>query len=591
MSRLKSDSAVHAHHSKLTQHMLKTRRAFWYAFLFTFVMSFFILLLPIYSLQVLDRVMSSRSYETLVMLSLLAITAFTFFGIFSAIRGHVLDSVVEWLDATLAPDLLGISVNKSALSIPTNAGQLQRDLQHIKQFITSGMPVLLDSPWSLMFMGIIIMISPLIGLLAVCGGLILVGIAYVNEKATKKAIEEAQKVSTATQMTADICTRNAEAIESMGMLPNILHGWHDQLKEAMQLQNIASKRGQVLQSASKAFRMILQVGVLGLGAVLVLENELTIGGLIACSILSGRALSPFDNALSIWKSFVGARDAYHRLEREIQQNPDLRGTMSLPEPSGAVQVEKLYYSPQGGQPIIKNVGFNLPVGSALGVIGPSAAGKSTLAKLLVGVLPPTHGAVRMDGADVFKWNRADVGKYIGYMPQQVDLFDGTIRDNIARMSPEINDEDVFSAAQMAGVHEMILRLPQGYETRYHQHLYSLSPGQRQRIALARALYKRPKMVLLDEPNSNLDSEGEKALMEAMQRIRHAGITLMIVAHKPSLVKYVDYILMLRGGAVESFGPREEVLSKYMNKPNVKTKPKSQDAPAQGASNPPEEEAS
>lgn len=577
---LTHESIVHRKKTKLHQHMLKTRRAFLYAFLFTFVMSFFILLLPIYSLQVLDRVMSSRSYETLAVLTIVMIVSFGFFALFSAIRGQVLDSVVEWLDATLAPELLKISVNKSALGMATNAGQLQRDLQHVKQFITGGMPVLLDAPWSLMFLAIITIISPFIGGIALGGGLLLLLLAYVNEVATKRGIEESQKLNAQNQTAADISSRNAIAIEAMGMLGNVLHGWHDQLAKVMRLQNTVSKRNQMIQAASKSFRMILQVGVIATGAILVLENELTIGGMIACSTLSGRALSPFDNAISIWKSLVAGRDSYKRLEREIEQNPDLRGTMSLPAPTGSIHVEKLYYSPQGVKtPIIQNLNFALPSGSALGIIGPSAAGKSTLSKLLVGVLPPSHGAVRMDGADMFKWNRADVGKYIGYMPQHVDLFDGTILQNIARMEPEIRDTDVFEAAQMAGVHEMILQLPKGYETRYHQDLHSLSPGQRQRIALARALYKKPKLVVLDEPNGNLDGDGERALFEAIQRIRHAGITLIIIAHKPSLVKFVDHILMVRAGQLEAFGPRDEVMAKYTKRPPQAQKQNSKQVPA------------
>ncbi|MGB1540562.1 MAG: type I secretion system permease/ATPase, partial [Rickettsiales bacterium] len=278
---------------------------------------------------------------------------------------------------------------------------------------------------------------------------------------------------------------------------------------------------------------------------------------------TGRALAPFEAAIAIWKSLISARDAYHRLERRIADFPQLRGSMDLPEPSGHISVEKVIYAPQGSAPILKGVSFEIQPGEMVGIIGPSAAGKSTLAKLMIGILPCSNGTVRLDGAEIFKWNREYLGKYVGYMPQHVDLFNGTVIDNIARMEPEPDQQKVLEAAQMACVHDMILRLPEGYETEIKPGNVSLSPGQRQRIGLARALYKKPKFLVLDEPNINLDGEGEQALLRALQNIREMGITCVVVAHRPTLVNNTHKLLIMQDGMVKEFGPTKQVLGKYI----------------------------
>lgn len=556
----------------------QTHRAMLYAFLFSFCINLIMLLLPIYSLQVLDRVISSHSYETLIVLTIIAVVGFIFYGVFTLARSYTLTGITEWLDVKLAPDLLKLSVVKSSLGALSAAGQNQRDLGAIKNFIQGGVSVLMDAPWSILFVFVIYMINPVLGFLSIIGAALLIGSALINEFITKGPLERAQENSIQSMQIAEIAGRNAEAIEAMGMMGNTINNWSVHNDKGLELQNQAGKRAHMIQSISRSLRMIVQIAVTGIGAYLVLNNELTVGGMIASSILVGRALAPFEGAIGVWKLFINARDAYHRLDDVMTTTPNMRGSMSLPRPQGRLTAETVFFQPPGGNAILKNINFVLEPGESLGIIGPSAAGKSTLAKQIIGILPPTHGSMRLDGAETFKWNREDLGQYVGYMPQNVDLFNGSIKDNIARMDMQATAEDVIEAAQFAGCHEMILRLPNGYETEFMQGNLSLSPGQRQRIGLARALYKRPQFVVLDEPNGNLDGEGERALINALVRMKQAAMTFVVVAHRPSIVGSVDKILMLRGGVVEAFGPRDEVLKNYV----PQRKPEGQQAAEGGA---------
>ena len=539
------------------------RRSMIYAFVFSFCMNVLLLLLPIYSLQVLDRVISSGSIDTLLMLSLIACIGFVFFGIFNMVRGFVFHGMVEWLDTKLAPRLIEVAITKSSVGANIAAGQYQRDLSSVKNFINSGLATLLDAPWSLLFIVVIYMISPVLGFISVIGAVLLIALAALNELITRKVYEDAQQGTIQSAQLADVVGRNAEAIEAMGMTPQITQNWVDSNQSGVEAQYKASHRGNLLSSISRFFRFMVQVGIIGVGAYLTLQNEMTTGGMIAASILVGRALGPFEAAISVWRSFVMARDAYHRLDNALNSTPQMRGEMALPAPEGRVTSEGVFFHPSGGNAILKNINFALQPRESLGIIGPSAAGKSTLAKIIMGILPTTSGAMRLDGAEVFKWNREDLGQYVGYMPQQVDLFNGTIKDNIARMHKNASDEDVIYAAKFAGCHEMILKLPKGYETEFVSGNLNLSPGQRQRIGLARAVYGKPRFVVLDEPNGNLDGEGERALLQALARMKKVGMTYIVVAHRPSIVSNVDKVLMLQGGMVQAFGPRDEVLKQFV----------------------------
>ncbi len=547
----------------LKPYMRKAKRAFVYAGLFSLCINVLMLVLPLYSLQVLDRVLSSRSIETLIMLTIIMIVGLVFYGVFFAVRNLILLSVSEWLDQEISPNLLADAVVKSSLGSYVNASQHQRDMTSIRSFITGSVATLMDIPWSLIFIIVVYLINPILGFITVIGLVILLLFGYLNELVTRKPFEEASKEQINSHFLADIAGRNAEAIEAMGMMENVKLAWKEH-QDAASIHNLnGNRRANLIQSVSRVLRLVVQIAVTGIGGYLSLKNELTVGGMIASSILVGRALSPFENAISMWKSFISARDSYNRLNNALSNGRTIeRGTLELPEPTGALSVENIIFTPPNTAPIIKGVTFSLAAGQSLGIIGPSAAGKSTLSKLIIGLLPPSHGAVRLDGAETFKWNRANFGQYVGYMPQSVDLFTGTIKDNIARMNKNAPMEAVIKACKMAECHEMILRLPQGYETKVNPRMNSLSPGQRQRIGLARALYGDPKFVLLDEPNSNLDGDGERALLIALQNMKQAGTTFIVVAHRQTIVANVDMLLVLKNGIIDRFGPNAEVIRQY-----------------------------
>lgn len=546
----------------------RTRRTLWYAGLFSLASNALMLFLPIYSLQVLDRVISSRSLETLFMLTAVVAVAIVFYGVFLFLRSSLLNGISEWLDNTLAPHLLYQSITRSALGVTSQAGSYLRDLATIKGFIVgNGLATMLDAPWSLIFIFVIYTISPVVGVIAVAGIVILLVFGAINEYATRSQVRHSISLSSRSQNMADIACRNAEAIESMGMMENVLTQWQEAHVAGTKAQITATNRSNLIQGISRTLRMFMQIAVTGAGAYLVLQNELSVGGMIAGSILIGRALAPFENAIGLWKTWIATRAAYARLNEVFQVGQALeRGTLPLPAPEGRLAVETLIFTPPKSPPIIKGINFSIEPGESLGIIGPSAAGKSTLAKLIIGLLPPTHGTVRLDGMETFKWYRANFGEYVGFLPQNVDLFPGTIKDNIARMDKNASMESVVEAAKRAHVHEMILRLPNGYETECGIGNLGLSPGQRQRIGLARALYNNPRFVLLDEPNLNLDGDGERALIEALADLKRQRVSFVVVAHRPSIVSMVDKLLVMKGGLVERFGPREDVLKLYTQAP-------------------------
>jgi PrtD family type I secretion system ABC transporter len=554
----------------LAQFVAASRKTLAYAALFSLCINLMMLAMPLYSLQVLDRVISSHSTETLLMLTIVVVAMLVFYGLFMSIRSFTLNSICEWLDTKLAPELFADAITKSSLGLNVNAAQYQRDLGTIKGFIANGLATMLDAPWSFIFLLVIYMINPILGFLGIIGLVFLIGFGIANEFATRKPIEQGMRYNIKSQEIADIASRNASAIESMGMMRNVVKFWDEHHAKGVSNSSRGSKRANVIQSSSRVVRMIIQVGVTGVGGWLALQNELTVGGMIASSILVGRALAPFENAIGIWKSWIATRESYSRMNKNLKAVTQLeRGTVDLPQPTGKISIESLIYTPQPSNPIIKGISFGLNAGEGLGIIGPAGAGKSTLTKLIMGLMPPTHGSVRLDAADTYTWNRANFGKYVGYLPQEVELFAGTIKDNIARMDMDAPMEAVIEAAQMAGVHEMILRLPNGYETNCDRN-QGLSPGQRQRVGLARALYGKPRLIVLDEPNSNLDGEGERALIGALTNMKRERMTFIVVAHRPSVVSMVDKILVLRSGMIEQFGAREEVFQKYMGGSNPET---------------------
>lgn len=540
------------------------KRSMIFALVFSFAINLLSLLMPIYTLQVFDRVFTSRSTDTLLALTAVVLVGYMFYGALYAVRAAVVARVVEWMERTVAPQILRVSIIFAAESGQPLAGQHQRDLMNVKSFIAGATPTLMDIPWSLIFLLVIYMINPVLGFIGVLGIVILTVSALVNEFATRKALLRANEKSVEAALAADMLGRNGETIQAMGMARDVVASWQADNARGLELQDIAQQRSAIITGISRSLRMVLQLAVIGVGAYLALRHELTAGGLVASSILIARAMAPFEGTIQIWKQFIAARDAYTRLRLLLSHVGQGQGTTTLPTPRGRLSVENLYVSVGKSPPILRGVSVLLEPGESLGIIGPSAAGKSTLAKALVGIYMPQHGNVRLDGADMYSWSREDAGPHVGYLPQQVDLFNGTIKQNIARMQPNAPDDLVIDAAQKAGVHQLILQLPMGYDTVYNQATSGsvLSPGQKQRIGLARALYGNPRFVVLDEPNSNLDGDGERALMLSLAFMRQAGVTAVVVAHRPSILATVDKVMVLKGGMVEVLGARDDVLQRY-----------------------------
>jgi len=535
---------------------------------FSLASNLLMLALPIFTLQVLDRVISSGSRETLIMLAIITVALLASMGLVQMARSLVLIRMGTWFDERLAVPFLKYSVGLSSVVHGKSDSQSIRDLASVRNFLTGqGLMALMDAPWSLIYLLVIFLIHPINGLIVFIGAILLIGLAIFNEKSTRAPLDEANDATITSMRLADITTRNAEVVEGMGMGKHLFKRWQEKNNIARDKQSMASTRGAVILSISRSARMIFQIAIISTGALLALNNQLTVGGIIACSIIAGRAFAPFDNAIATWKTVTDARKAYGRL-KEIAERPNIRREgMQLPTPKGDIKVDNAYYTPiQGMKPIVAGIDFAIKAGTVLAVVGPSAAGKSTLAKLLVGVWRPISGHVRLDGADVYNWARDDFGEHVGYLPQDIELFSGTVKDNIARMNGEALSEAVVQAAKDAGVHEMVLQLPKGYETQIGYEGAALSGGQRQRIGLTRAFYGNPKVIILDEPNANLDEEGEIALRNAILLAKQKHITLIIISHRPSILTVVDKILVLQKGKMVMMGDRNDVLERIA--PNI-----------------------
>jgi len=537
-------------------------KAFAVVAVFSMCINILMLTAPLFMLQVFDRVITSRNTDTLVMLMLVAGGALLTMAALEAVRSLSLIRVSSWLDNRIAGSLLGESIAATLRTGADPSVQGLRDLTTVRTFLSgpSIFPIM-DAPWTPIFIAVMFMLHPLMGWLSVGGAIILFGFALANELTTRKLLMFSGGASITALNQAAAAARNADVIEAMGMMPGLIGRWRQKNAESLELQARASIRSGGITASSKFSRMCLQIGILGLGAWLVIEGELTPGAMIAGSILMGRALAPVEQAIGTWKQMIAARNAYDRIKRQLNEAPPSVPGMPLPPPEGRIDVENLIFAhPTASEPLLRKVTFNLHPGEVLGLIGPTAVGKTTLARLLVGNLDPRGGHVRLDGMDVAQWDSADLGRHIGYLPQDVELFSGTINENIARMQG-VDADAVVAAARLAGVHDMILHLEKGYDTEIGEGGATLSGGQRQRIALARALYGSPRFLVLDEPNASLDSEGELALIGAIQALKAQKATVVIIAHRPSILQDVDQILVLRNGTVELFGPREEVIAR------------------------------
>jgi len=537
-----------------------------FAGLFSFAINLLLLASPLYMLQVFDRVLTSRSNETLVLLTLGTGIALLSMAALDVVRSWLLAALGRALDRMVGPKVLdGLLGEVARLGTRDHAYAL-RDVHTLRTFLSgSGVLALFDAPWLPIFILIIFLFHPLMGALALTGAVARLTLAFFNERQTREPTERAQTEGRHAARWIDTTMRNAEVVRALGMLPAVTRRWSQLNEVALNAQAVATRSGSALSGTSRFMRQFIQTAMLALGAYIVVDQQVSSGVMIAATILLGRALSPVEQLVSGWRGLIEARAAWRRLTKLFDERPAEAAPTALPAPEGHVSAEKVVFGMRGVErPIIRGVSFSISAGEMLGIVGPSASGKSSLVRLIVGVWRPHSGAVRLDGADIALWPRESVGPYIGYLPQDVELFSGTVSENIARLG-EPDAEKVILAAQRAHVHDLILRLPKGYDTQVGEAAVALSPGQRQRIALARALYGSPRLVVLDEPNANLDHEGDQALRATLRTLKEAGITTIVVAHHPSLLTNADKVLVLREGGLDAFGPRDEILPRVVKR--------------------------
>lgn len=529
---------------------------------FSFFVNALMLVPSFYMLQVYGRVVTSGSISTLVMLTLIMTLLMATMGSLEWTRSRIMVRLSTRLDVLLSRDLYRASFKRALDSGGMDASaQPLNDLTGLRQFLTgNGLFAFFDTPWLPVYIGVMFLFHPWYGWFAIGCAIVLLCLAVVNEKLTGKAIADANKQNIAANLYTNKNLRNAEVIESMGMLETLMGRWGARQRQVLLLQSQASDNGGMITSFSKTFRMLVQSLILGLGAYLAVKQEITPGLMIAGSILLGRALAPIDLMIGSWKGFIAARSQYARLNEILDKQKAEPERMSLPAPEGHVTVENLIVSAPGAKaPILRNITFAVAAGSVVGIIGPSASGKSTLARALLGVWAPQHGVVRLDGADINNWDKRELGPHLGYLPQDIELFEGSISENIARFG-SVDPDKVIQAAKTAGVHEMILQLPDGYDTVIGTDGVNLSGGQRQRVGLARAIYGNPRLIILDEPNSNLDEVGERALASAIQQLKTTGATVFIITHRTSILSQLDRLLVMSGGTIGMYGPRDKVMA-------------------------------
>jgi ATP-binding cassette subfamily C exporter for protease/lipase len=547
--------------NELAEVLFSFRRAFLTVGSFSFFINLLMLTPAIYMLQIYDRALGSSNVTTLLMLTLITLGLFALMSVLEWIRSMVLVRVGARLDLDINSRVFDATFERNLRHAGQNPAQALNDLASLRQTLTgAGLIALTDAPWMPIYVLVIFMLHVELGVFALIGVLLLVTLAVINERVSAGPLGEAQKLAMAANVQANNNLRNAEVIEAMGMLPAIRARWFKLHQKFLMQQALASDRAGVLNAITRFVRISMQSLALGYGALLAIQGEITPGMMIAGSIIVGRALAPVEVLIANWKQLVSARAAYGRLAELLQVYPARVAGMPLPRPEGVVLVENAATAAPGSRVLIlKNVSFSLKAGEVVAVIGPSASGKSTLARLLVGVWPPLAGSARLDGAEVFKWNKDELGRHLGYLPQDIELFDGTVAENIARFG-DLDSEKVLAAAQAAGVHDLVLMLPMGYDTPLGDGGSALSGGQKQRIGLARALYGDPALIVLDEPNSNLDDQGEAALAETLRRLKAEKRTVVIITHRMSTLAVADSILVMHEGTVKLHGPRDQVLA-------------------------------
>ncbi|GLR45429.1 type I secretion system permease/ATPase [Mesorhizobium amorphae] len=540
--------------------LLACRHYFLIAAGFSLAINLLYLASPLYMLQIYDRVVTSGSATTLVMLTIALLAAFLALAGLDLMRATILTRASVRLDRLLSAKIVAASVETAQSG--SSQSQPVRDFDTFRQVITGmGINALFDLPWSPIYIAIIFLLHPWLGFFALGSSLLLIAMAVINEYLVRAPLKQANDLATANYNFTEMSLRNSEVIRAMGMIDGLIRRWGRDRSLALRRQTQASDRAALMSGVIRFLRLTMQSLILGLGAYLVIERQTTAGSMFAASILLGKGLQPVEQIVGLWRNLVLARAALTRVHKLIDGGAQSERSFNLPKPTGKISVEQVSFAiPSQQKVLLRDVSFRLEAGEALGIVGPSGAGKSTLARHLAGVMQPSRGTVRLDGADLSHWGRDALGDHIGYLPQDIELFSDTVAANIGRFKTNV-DQEVIEAARLAGVHDMIIRLPQGYETQIGEGGAVLSGGYRQRIALARAVFGTPNLIVLDEPSSNLDADGDRALSECAIELKRRGSTVIIVSHRPSTLANVDKILLLRDGAVEAFGMRNEIVAR------------------------------
>lgn len=567
--------------SELKKSLLSAKKSFIMVGLFSMFINILMLVPPLYMLQLYDRVLGSRSQDTLIMLTLIVVVLFITMGLLEVVRSRVLVRVGNKLDSMLSQRIFDSLFELERKAPGRSSSMPLNDLTQVRQFMTgNGLFAFFDAPWMPIYIIVLFIFHPAFGFFAIFAAIVLVGITIANEYSTKDKLAEANNLSRASTIYVDSNIRNAEVVNAMGMRNNISKVWADKYYGFLNAQNIASDSAGVWSNLSKSLRVMFQSLILGLGAYLAINMEVTPGMMIAASIIMGRALAPLDLIIGSWKGFSSARSSYERIEGLLNDFPKDKEYMQLPAPKGEITLENVVVIPPSGTvPSLKGISMKIEKGDVVGIIGPSAAGKSSLARVMLGLWPLSNGVARIDKADISQWDREDLGQYVGYLPQDIELFEGTVSQNIARFG-EVEPEKVVEAASKAGVHEMILKLNEGYDTKIGPGGASLSGGQRQRIGLARALYNNPVFIVLDEPNSNLDDVGEAALVEAIKTLRAAGTTVVIITHRTNVLQATNKLALINNGVLELYGNTNDVLNAIAQKQQAATAQSQAQAQAQ-----------
>lgn len=549
--------------SELKEALLAQKGFFKCALFFAFFTNLFVMAPTYYMLEVYDRVVNSRSVLTLAMLTLLVVGVYLLMEILEWVRAEILQHASVSFDKRMGARLFNTMFEANLRRIPGATSQVMMDFRTVRDFISSpAILAMMDIPLSLLYIIVVFLINPVMGYFSLAGAVIQIAIAYMNERSTQPPLTAANRSAIDAQNYASNALRNTQVIEAMGMLSNIHARWLTKQRDLLIRQGKASDIAGGYAAAAKFMQLAQSSLLLGLGCWLTILGQFPGGGgmMLVASILGGRILAPISQVIGMWKNVVNARDAYDRLNNLSNKIPEKQPGMQLPAPKGMLTVENVFANAPGSPiAILSSITFGVPAGSILGIVGPSASGKSTLARLLVGVWPAASGKVRLDGVDIFPWNKSELGPHIGYLPQDTELFDGTLAENIARFG-EVEMSKVEAAAKAVGLHEYILALPNGYESEIGEEGCFLSGGQRQRLGLARAFYGNPKFVVLDEPNSSLDEAGEQALLNTLIQMKAKGTTTILITHRTNVLPAVDGMLVLVGGQIKALGPRDEVLA-------------------------------